>query len=196
MSTYAFNTNALALKETKIQLLENGSYMTFSQVIDGWQDSPDFRKFYWQTLIELGGEGCFWEHPRLNRETVDLPYECVITRTKSFTAFAADQRPFDAVFDRQNTISCFINLSGSAWLIVPNPVDDEAVDCRDLVSFCRSAPNELLHDFWTTIGEEMAKAIATGSDFQYLSTHGLGVLWLHVRMERRPKYYHHQAYKK
>ena len=193
---YRAELTMIAEGTAKLRILMTEESLSFDQVLTGWSSSPSFREFYWQTLIELGGEGCFWEHPRLNRETADLPYECVITRTKAFAAFATDQHPFSGVVDRRNTISCFINLSGSAWLIVPTPVGDEAVDCRDLVAFCRSASDELLHDFWTAIGKEVTKAIASESEFQYLSTHGLGVLWLHVRLERRPKYYHHQGYKR
>ncbi|MGB1216866.1 MAG: DUF6940 family protein [Saprospiraceae bacterium] len=29
----------------------------------------------------------------------------------------------------------------------------------------------------------------------WLSTAGLGVYWLHIRMDNRPKYYKHKAYK-
>lgn len=189
------STTVLSPGKDRLTLSQEGRLLSFEKVLSLWTEDPSFRKFYWQTLIEHGSEGCFWEHPRLNQQTAGRPYECVITRTKAFGAFSADQRPFDDVFDLQGTVSCFINLSGSAWLIAPNPVDDQATDCRDLISFCRSAPEKLLHGFWIAIGGEVTKAIASDSDFQYLSTHGLGVLWLHVRLERRPKYYHHKAYK-
>ncbi|MFT6130708.1 MAG: hypothetical protein ACJATN_002439 [Neolewinella sp.] len=177
------------------QILEDDHLLTFSQVIEGWRDNAAFREFYWATLLKHGGNGCFWEHPCLNRETVDQIYECVITQTDAFSKRTANFRPFARAVSPGKRISIFPNLSGEALLVVPNQPEDISFNGRDLISFLQTAPTDLIHDLWKSIGQETAKAIAADAPFQYLSTHGLGVLWLHIRLEEQPKYYHHRPYR-
>lgn len=178
------------------QILEDGQPLSFAQVIEGWRDNVVFREFYWATLLKHGENGCFWEHPKLNKSTVDQPYECVITQTDAFSKRTANFRPFARAVSPGKRISIFPNLSGEALLVVPNQSDEISFNGRDLISFHQTAPIDLVHDLWKNIGRETAKAIAADAPFQYLSTHGLGVLWLHIRLEQSPKYYHHRPYKR
>ncbi|WP_020568789.1 DUF6940 family protein [Neolewinella persica] len=195
MLTYTATTSYLTVKSSLLQLQENGRPLAFTDVIKHWQDSAPFREFYTDTLLKHGGNGCFWEHPRLNKLTANQAYECVITQTDAFSLRTANFRPFSRAVSPGDRIATFPNLSGEALLVVPNPSDEINFNGRDLISFLRTAPDDFIHDLWENIGQETAKAIATDAPFQYLSTHGLGVLWLHVRLEQGPKYYHHRAYR-
>lgn len=188
-------TAKLTANVSSLQLQENGHLLSFAQVIKYWSDSASFREFYTTTLVKHGSKGCFWEHPRLNESTVDQPYECVVTQTDAFGKRTADFRSFARAVSPGRRISVFPNLSGEALLVVPNQPEDNGFNGRDLISFLQSAPAGLIHEFWQTIAREVADAVAAGAPFQYLSTHGLGVLWLHVRLEKRPKYYHHEPYR-
>jgi hypothetical protein len=77
-------------------------------------------------------------------------------------------------------------------LVVPVPVTEEKFYSH-LASFMRNVPRDQLLAFWRVVGAEMGKAI--GTEKRWLSTHGLGVYWLHVRIDSRPKYYHFLPYK-
>jgi hypothetical protein len=176
--------------------MQGGQTLTFHQVLNLWATNPTFRKFYGQTLIEHGDDGCLWEHPRLTRTSAEQLYECVITRTENFGRFSATPKPFHAKMEADARISVFPNLGGDAVLIIPNePPANSVVNCRDLVSFCRTAPEDWLHEFWQTVGREALVALTMNSSRQYLSTHGFGVLWLHVRLEERGKYYRYAKYR-
>ena len=189
-------TVALSQDQDLLKLSQDGHPLTFQQTLILWTESPTFRKFYWQTLITHGGNGCLWEHPRLTEDSANEPYECVITRTENFTRFKATPDRFQAKMSPDTNVSSFPNLGGDALLIIPNePDDDSEVNCRDLTAFCRTAPEAWLHEFWKRVGEEVLKALAENSPRQFLSTHGFGVLWLHVRLEERGKYYHHASYR-
>lgn len=190
------NIKALSQDQDILTLNQDGQLLTFFQVLTLWVQDQDFRKFYWQTLIKHGGNGCFWEHPRLTKISANEPYKCVITRTESFTRFAASPDRFRAKMKVGTSVSAFLNLGRDGLLIIPNESQDDAsVNCRDLIAFCSSAPEEWLHEFWERVGKEALKILAENSPRQFLSTHGFGVLWLHVRLEERPKYYHYRPFK-
>jgi len=56
----------------------------------------------------------------------------------------------------------------------------------------REAPIEQVEEFWKIVAEQYEVAINEVPI--WLSTHGLGVYWLHVRIDTYPKYYHYQPY--
>lgn len=192
---YTASISNLTVKSFLLQIQENGYLLSFTAVIQHWSNSADFREFYTATLLKHSGNGCFWEHPRLNRLTADQPYECVITQTDAFSKRTANFNPFARAVSPGKRISVFPNLSGEALLVVPNQPEEISFNGRDLITFLRTAPSDLIHDLWKSTGRETARAIETSSPFQYLSTHGLGVLWLHIRLEQGPKYYHHRPYR-
>lgn len=67
-----------------------------------------------------------------------------------------------------------------------------------LASFLRGAPSEQVHTLWQRVGMELeARLVAQGArDIPtWTSTSGLGVSWLHVRLDSRPKYYQYRPFK-
>lgn len=188
-------TTNLTSQALRLTIKEGDQILSFAQVIQHWVNSSAFRDFYTSTLLQHGGNGCFWEHPRLNKETVDQAYECVISRTDTFSRLAANFNPFKNAVQAGKTISVFPNLTGVAQLIVPAPTGAGDFNGRDLIAFLKTADEARCHKLWIVVGQQVTAAIAEGSSFQFLSTHGLGVLWLHIRLEQRPKYYHHRPYR-
>jgi hypothetical protein len=61
----------------------------------------------------------------------------------------------------------------------------------------RHAPTQQTIDYWRTVGERVLSVAAQQSATQlmYISTSGLGVYYLHCRIEHRPKYYSHGPYR-
>ena len=52
------------------------------------------------------------------------------------------------------------------------------------------------HLLLAAVGEQMAGRVSLTEDSVWLSTSGLGVYWLHVRLDSRPKYYTYEPYKR
>ena len=86
----------------------------------------------------------------------------------------------------------FPNLGGDAQLVVPTPLNDPS-HYAHLASFVRNAPADQVRNFWKTTAIVYEQEI--GEKTVWLSTAGLGVSWLHVRIDSRPKYYRFQDYK-
>jgi len=84
-------------------------------------------------------------------------------------------------------------LGGDARLVVPTPQGDAGIYTH-LASFVRRAPAAQRDAFWQRVGECLAEEIEEGT--RWLSTAGGGVSWLHVRIDRRPKYYKYLDYRR
>jgi hypothetical protein len=55
------------------------------------------------------------------------------------------------------------------------------------------ATDQRISAVWQAVGDALLARVA--ADPVWLSTAGLGVSWLHVRLDSRPKYYRHVPYK-
>ena len=98
---------------------------------------------------------------------------------------------FEAFFNDKNA-NAFPNLSGNAIMVVPSPKTDPKI-YGHLASFVRHAPSDQIQDLWGLVADETLKKISEKPI--WLNTAGGGVPWLHIRLDKRPKYYHHQPYK-
>jgi hypothetical protein len=76
------------------------------------------------------------------------------------------------------------------------PAGPAASQCAHLGSFVRRAGAAQQAAFWREVGETVARSLAArGEAPTWVSTEGSGVAWLHVRLDARPKYYHHAPYR-
>eukprot|EP01034_Spumella_vulgaris_P037636 gene37636-46431_t len=68
-----------------------------------------------------------------------------------------------------------------------------------LASFLRKGDNAQIIHLFNKIGTAFSHAVLNSTDSArrfWLSTSGLGVSWLHVRVDTVPKYYNWKEYKK
>lgn len=86
----------------------------------------------------------------------------------------------------------FPNLPGETTLIVPAPVSPDHSCYTHLGNFLRAAPAGQVDRFWQVVGETMQQRVSASP--LWLSTAGMGVSWLHLRLDSRPKYYRHRPY--
>ena len=85
----------------------------------------------------------------------------------------------------------FPNLSGDAYMIVPAKYAH--VQYTSLASFVRHAPDDQADALFLQTG--MAVLSRLNDEPLWLSTAGMGVPWLHIRLDSRPKYYKYPPYK-
>jgi hypothetical protein len=105
---------------------------------------------------------------------------------RSGTRSGGFRRPFHTIADDTN----LANLGGDACLVAPAPQEPPEAYAR-LAAFARRAATSQQHELWQAVGAAMAGRLSSAP--LWLSTSGLGVDWLHVRLDKRPNYYTYAA---
>ena len=134
----------------------------------------------------------FWEVRPASVADVGRPFECVVVDSLQLSGVRADTTAFlDHFGQHAGPVRRFSNVSGDAVLVAPAPLD-ASTDYAHLASFVRSAPVSQQCAFWRAVGGAVRGSLSDQT--LWLSTSGLEVYWLHVRLDTRPKYYTCQAY--
>lgn len=177
----------------QVRLMEESS-LTFAEVIGLLEDDTEFRSFFTRSIQEAGYDSYFWEVPPVTSSTLSQPFEFVVVEGASLEFLRPDPKPFAEHFAARAGASVidFRNLGGDAQLVVPAPVASDTGCYTHLGRFLREAPSSQIDAFWQTVGRSMRQRISTSP--LWLSTAGMGVSWLHLRLDSRPKYYRHRAY--
>lgn len=175
-----------------VALSEDGKRATFRRVLDAWQSDEPFRRIFIQMLVAAPFTGFRWECPPLTDATTDRAFECVLLRSDGLDR-PPDATSFAEFFASagQSSIVAFPSLGRDAYLIAPCPLVEPTV-YPHLASFVRNAPAAQIHELWQCVGREVAARLSARP--LWLSTAGMGVAWLHVRLDSRPKYYGHRPY--
>jgi hypothetical protein len=179
---------------TRTTLADASGTLSFRQVIDLWQASEAFREFFTTAITECSFDAFFWETPPVSKATLERPFEFVLVASTALSRLTPDPSPFRSHFSshRSESVLTFPNLGGDALLVVPAPVVDDACYAH-LARFLRAAPSSQVDVFWRSVGRAMQDRVS--STPTWLSTAGMGVSWLHLRLDSRPKYYRHEPYK-
>jgi hypothetical protein len=179
----------------KVVLMRHASHLSYADVIDGWHKSHEFRDFYIWLLAQAPFEAMFWESPAVTKSSVGQPYEFVLLDSPQLSAAEPEPLFFAPSFDSAATgesIVTFENLGKDALLVVPCPRSPQHVYAH-LAVFVRGAPKAQRHVLFRKLAEEINKRLSDKP--VWVSTSGLGVYWLHLRLDSRPKYYNFQPYK-
>jgi hypothetical protein len=137
----------------------------------------------------------FWELPPLSIEQRRLPFEFVVSDAPTLARAVADPAPFRRPLGSasQDGIAEFENLGGDAWLVVPEP-RAEGRYYTHLAAFLRGAPEPQRDALLARLGSAVRNRLSERP--LWISTSGLGVYWLHVRLDSWPKYYQYGPYKR
>ncbi|RYD66958.1 MAG: hypothetical protein EOP83_03835 [Verrucomicrobiaceae bacterium] len=177
----------------KVRLMAE-SALTFAEVIGLLESTAEFRSFFTRSIQEAGYDSYFWEVPPITSSTVNQPFEFVVVEGASLEFLRPDPKPFAEHFAARAGASVidFPNLGGDALLVVPAPVAADVGCYTHLGRFLSEAPPAQVDSFWQTVGRTMKQRVSASP--VWLSTAGMGVSWLHLRLDSRPKYYRHKAY--
>lgn len=184
----------LSSQTTRTTLTEGSKILSFRQIIELWQTSGEFRTLFTSTIVASSFDAFFWETPPVTIGTLDRPFEFVLVASASLSRLTPDPTPFQEHFSscRTEPVLTFPNLGGDAVLVVPRPLAN--THCyTHLARFLRESPTHQVDEFWRTVGCAMRERVSDAPI--WLSTAGMGVSWLHLRLDSRPKYYRHEAYK-
>ena len=185
---------------TKYRPYSGDKQLRFSEVFKHWQNSRTFREKFMTSLKESPFKAFFFETPKVSGDTMDkLNFEYVLVNANSLVDVDPDIHAFQEHFDKcspDQTSTSFPNLGRDALMITPCPAEKPVSKYNHLASFVRKGSDEQLHQFWSLVGREAERWISSrGERSTWLSTSGLGVYWLHMRLDSRPKYYTFQPYK-
>jgi hypothetical protein len=148
-------------------------------------------------VAELAGApyaAYFWETPPITVGTSDRPFEYVLVDAPGLASAAPEEGAFREHFSNDadgDDVVTFPNLGGDATLVVPCPVGPLS-SYAHLAAFVRHAGEWQRHALFSALG---ASVLSHLSDRPlWVSTAGMGIYWLHLRLDSRPKYYRHAPY--
>ncbi|MDG2150485.1 MAG: hypothetical protein P8N09_13285 [Planctomycetota bacterium] len=178
----------------ELRIQQDGVPLSLGQFISLLCECRSFRVFFDRALSSAPFDAMFWEMPAVTRLTLEQPFRCVLLNAPVLNAAMPDPHVFSAKLEEVGSsgVGVFPNLGGDALLVVPAAYTDDAA-YPHLVVFLRKAPAEQRDAFWAAVGEAVQSKV--GAQPLWLSTSGLGVAWLHVRLDVRPKYYVHEPYR-
>ena len=98
--------------------------------------------------------------------------------------FSQFQKHID--ISKNKYVTSFSNISGDSVLIIPIPKKNKNfTTIKDFIDNSSMNHQKL---FWKRVVKEIKK-ILKDNDKIYVSTHGLGVPYFHLRLDKNPKYY-------
>ena len=178
----------------RYRILDDGSCLSFRQLFDLLVSSADFADWYSDTLAAFTTGAFYWELPPLSNSSFDDEAEFVLIDAPPLARLLPEPTPFASQFEGcpGQDVVVFPNLGGDAILVVPCPLRP-AEAYPHLAAFLRLAAREQIRILWRVTAESLLHRI--GEAPIWLSTAGSGVAWLHLRLDSRPKYYHHRPYR-
>lgn len=129
--------------------------------------------FFWETSPFLDNASNYIEHFVIN---------------KSLNKLKQNYTPFIEYINKSNdkNVISFYNKSKDAILVIPIPRKNK--NFTTLKDFIDNASKTQQILFWKEVAKQTLKFFKKNK-IVYVSTHGLGVHYLHVRIESTPKYY-------
>lgn len=166
---------------------------TWRYVLDEWSQGnypiiPKYinKPFIWRTSVL-----------NYNYKKTNLPYKEEFIENNSLICERQDLEIYKEHFQKNKNKNkkyaiYFPNLSGDTMLIVPVPRKNK--NFSNLFYFMNNASNTHQEEFWKVVVRQ-AKKMLKKYDNIWISTHGLGVDYLHVRICTYPKYYQNSKLK-
>lgn len=175
---------------------ERGALLSWAEVMAGLVTDAGLRETLTEAILAAPFAAVYWEARPVDDADRDGVFECVVLDAPGLARERADGRPFAQPLGgaRAPEVRAFANLSGDAELVVPAPGED-VEGYPHLATFLRRAPAEQVHALWTEVGHAVTRWLKIRGTRVWVSTAGLGVAWLHVRLDSRPKYVKWAAYR-
>lgn len=167
--------------------------LSYANALDLLAGEPRFRDYLTQILVNCGYAAFRWETPPISNALSDRRFEFVVV-DDPYLETAPEPEVFASWFDgvdKATTVRCVPNLGHDALLIVPRHTGP-STHFTHLAAFVRNAAQPQIHALWQCAATTVLAQLSEGP--LWLSTAGGGVAWLHMRIERTPKYYAYRPY--
>ena len=191
---YTFNKNIVNYNTVKYTVNSESGRLTYRDFVNLLKlKDKSFLRTFKDELNRASVEfpGYFWECIPVSSNTIDKPFEFVLVNSGAINNIRQDYSSFQEKFRGNNDVVSFSSFSGDT-LIVPVP---KGSDYKNINKFAENTRLEQWEALWQKVGEKMEEnLISANGSTRWLSTSGLAVHYLHVRIDKRPKYYNHQEY--
>jgi hypothetical protein len=174
-----------------IKLFQDAEQLTFSELFRMLQVNQEFADWYTELLNNSPFKSYFWEHPPLTSARFSRGVEFAMIDAPILDSMRPDTEAFRSHFAGDD-VATFHNLGRDAILIAPSP-DESSRTYPHLATFLQEASARQVRELWRSVGQAVCDALSDQPI--WLSTSGLGIAWLHIRLDSSPKYYQHQPYK-
>jgi len=177
----------------RILIYQGEDPVSFGAYLKLLEEDQEFASWFTNLLAGADYEAFFWEHPPLSDANIDSGVEFVLLDSPALARLSPNPEPFRSHFerDREGEIVSFRSLGGDAVLLAPRPSGSPQA-CVHLAAFVRQAAQSLIESLWRETGRAVRENLSERK--LWLSTSGLGVSWLHIRLDSYPKYYQHRPY--
>uniref|UniRef100_A0A6C0HMK7 Uncharacterized protein n=1 Tax=viral metagenome TaxID=1070528 RepID=A0A6C0HMK7_9ZZZZ len=154
--------------------------MLWSDVLTNWENGITLKypknvkgKFQWNTsVLKNDGNVAFTQTFRTNEKLAQIQ----------------NKKDFEEYIEKSQNkyVVSFPNLSKDTMLVIPMPIQGK--NYATLRDFIDNAPKTQQQEFWKHVAK-VAKKFMNEKGKVWISVHGLGVNYTHVRISTRPKYY-------
>jgi hypothetical protein len=169
-----------------------GRRLSRGAVLNGLRESAAARTELSRALLATTHAAFFWETPALTLDSLEREYEHAVIPAPRLAKSRANPSAFEAYLGGGGQVAVFENLGGDATLVVPTDQGAPAA-YGHLGAFLRGGPGPQIDAFWEAVAAAVLGRVTTRP--LWLSTAGMGVPWLHIRLDSRPKYYRHGPYR-
>jgi hypothetical protein len=173
-------------------VLCDGQRCSHRSWLDALRDDAAARRVLTEALRASPFRAYLWETPAVFPDDDGTEAEMVVTESAALSRSRSDPSSFAEAFRASRSVATFANLRGDAVLVAPHP--DHAPDSAHLAAFVRSAPDDIVDALWIAVSDAVSSWLATRRRRVWVSTSGLAVPWLHVRLDSTPKYYSYRPY--
>ena len=154
--------------------------MKWKTVLDGWKDGKVLK--YPKNVKKA----FMWKTSKLDKkESNTYKHEFVIYNGLPTIQNYQAYKKYITQSKNKYVVS-FMNLTNDTLLVVPIP--KRGKNFATIKDFIDNASATHQKKFWNAVASIARKFLKT-NDFAYISTHGMGVSYLHVRISTIPRYY-------
>lgn len=196
MSTVSPVVERINAHTARITFEADGWQLTRAEVLALWKSDEAFTGGFSACLAGQPLDGFAWETPPWTRTGLRQPFECIVADSPALARERASSRAFAAELaggPGTASVVSFRNLGGDADLVVPRDLGGTG-DYAHLAGFLRTAPAAQVREAWRLTAQKIEAWLERGLPF-WVSTAGLGVAWVHIRIDSRPKYYRYAPYR-
>lgn len=175
--------------------------ITYEEFLIQLEINEEFRQLLTFHLLQNNYSSFFWECVPVSLNTLKSTLFQFMIIPSSFHD-SPDLQSFSNQFQSaspDDLVISFKNLRGDADLVVPCPQYSSQNDLKHythLGSFLRDGHPNQIDELWKKTAQVMRhRLLKSTDDLVWLSTHGKGVYWLHIRLDSEPKYYQCQEFK-
>lgn len=194
ISSFAQNT------VTELTFCIHGSPITFSKffklmTVENYKNIV-CEKLY-NFIFDLKTNGIFFECIPVSFKTLKTTFRFVIITTNLFKNIQPNSQPFQSYFNGKSLTTSFLGKSGDVLLVVPQPMNNVSeITYTHLYNFIKYGSPEYFKNVFAECIKLLCETMQENKNTKYwLSTSGLGVSWLHFRIDTIPKYYNYEEYK-